>query len=230
MEELQETVTHPIYSKGLALLAEGKDAAAVPMFEQMVVVDDPEGIYVKLKESSIYKLGELYTKLSLAKKLRELLVNIRPFFSGIPKAKTAKIVRTLIDMVGNIPNSRTLQIALCKESIEWCNQEKRSFLRQRVESKLVSLMLEEKEFKNALSLVNELVREVKRIDDKLLLVEVHLVESKIHLALKNLPKSKAALTSARAASNAIYCPPGLQAEIDEQSGTLCAMEGDYKTS
>lgn len=67
---------------------------------------------------------------------------------------------------------------------------------------------------------SQLLQELKKMDDKALLVEVQLLESKTYHALSNLPKARAALTSARTTANAIYCPPKLQAALDMQSGTI----------
>jgi len=56
------------------------------------------------------------------------------------------------------------------------------------------------------------------------------VEAETHHALRNQPRSKAALTAARTNANAIYCPPLLQAQIDLMSGTIHGDEKDFKTA
>lgn len=62
------------------------------------------------------------------------------------------------------------------------------------------------------------------------MVEIQLLESRLYHALKNIARAKAALTAARTSANAIYCPPGLQTQLDHQSGILHAEENDYKTA
>ncbi len=139
-------------------------------------------------------------------------------------------MRNVIDQLGQVSGSTDLQVTLCEETIAWCREEKRSFLRIRVQLRLATLQLQQGRFNAALALINAIVKEVKRLDDKQLLVEIHLVESKIHLALRNVPKSRAALTAGRTAANSIYVGPELQSDIDLQAGTLHAEERDYRTA
>ena len=72
-----------------------------------------------------------------------------------------------------MPDSVELQLSVCKECVAWCLQEKRTFLRQRLETRLVRLQLQEKKYVDALKKIQELVLEVKKLDDKPLLVEIH---------------------------------------------------------
>lgn len=219
----------PEFKAAMELEAKAPEQA-IARYKQLIAAADADGSQQKTKEDSIYRLGELYAKLGRAKDLQQLVVDIRPFFQAIAKSKTAKIVRSLIDLVGRIPGTEQLQIDLCLNAIEWCTQEKRTFLRQRIQARLTSIYLTTAKFKEALALITPTLKEVKKVDDKLLLVEIFLIESRVHHSLQNIPKAKAALTSARSSANAIYCPPGLQAEIDLQAGILSAEEKDYKTA
>lgn len=54
----------------------------------------------------------------------------------------------------------------------------------------VTRQLETLKYKDALALIGNLLTELKRLDDKLVLTEVHLLESRVYRATGNLPKSK----------------------------------------
>ncbi|KAF2299155.1 hypothetical protein GH714_030826 [Hevea brasiliensis] len=94
---------------------------------------------LRIKEQAITNLSDLLRQENRAEELRSLLTQLRPFFALIPKAKTAKIVRGIIDAVAKIPGTSDLQISLCKEMVQWTRAEKRTFLRQRVEARLAAL-------------------------------------------------------------------------------------------
>jgi 26S proteasome regulatory subunit N6 len=191
---------------------------------------DLEDPTAKGREKAIYALGELFVSQKQGSSISALSTEVRPVLAELPKAKTAKIVRTLIDLLAKTPNSLGLQIDMCKDCIEWCKGEKRTFLRQRVETRLAGLYLQEVKYQEALELLTKLLVEVKKLDDKLLLVEIHLIECRTHYAVKNLPKAKAGLTASKTNANAIHCPPLLQADIDLWSGVIAAREKDFRTS
>ncbi|KAF7456179.1 PCI domain-containing protein [Cryptosporidium felis] len=185
---------------------------------------------VKIQEQAIYLLGGIYEKQGMASELKQLVGLIGPIIGELPKARVAKIIRTLMDKLSRIPNTEKLQEELCLECIEWCKEEKRTFLRHRITARLATVYLSSSQFVKGLEYLEELIKEVKKVDDKVLLVEIYLIESKLEYRIRNIPKSKAALTAARTNANSIHCPPLLQADIDLQSGIILADEGDYKTS
>jgi 26S proteasome regulatory subunit N6 len=185
---------------------------------------------VKSKETAIYLLSDRYRSEHNAGGIQLLMIELRGLFGVLPKAKTGKIVRHLIETLSKIPHAEDILIDMCRESIEWTIQEERTFLRLVLQTKLARALYSVKNFTEALELLSMLLSEAKKLDDKLLLVEIHLLESQIHHSLAHLPKSRASLTAARTAAHSIYCPPILAAELDLQSGILHAEEGDYKTS
>jgi 26S proteasome regulatory subunit N6 len=62
---------------------------------------------------------------------------------------------------------------------------------------------------------SSLIRELKKVDDKDLIVEVQLEESKACYHLASLAKARTALTSARTTANSMYIPPKMQVCVFE---------------
>ena len=190
------------------------------------------------------ELGCLLAQTGNGEQLASLIRSIRPFLSLVSKAKAAKLVRQLIDLLldmdppAEIPGqvnsscvSFEVKESLVRECISWAEEEKRVFLKQSLESRLVCLLYEAGKFVASLELAASLLRLLKKTDDKSFLVEVLLLESKSYHALSNLPRAKASLTSARTTANGIYIPPKTQASLDLQSGILYAAdEKDFKTA
>jgi 26S proteasome regulatory subunit N6 len=198
---------------------------------QEIEVAENDEEQIRLKEQGILQLGELYKKEKKAKELADLIKTTRPFLTLISKAKAAKLVRTLVDYFLDLEAGTGIEVQLCQECIDWAKLEKRTFLRQSLETRLIALYYDTEMYAEALVLGSQLLRELKKLDDKNLLVEVQLLESKTYHALSNLPKARAALTSARTTANAIYCAPKVQASLDLQSGILhAADERDFKTA
>ena len=137
-----------------------------------------------------------------------------------------------LDMETSVSSDRADHaVKLCKECVQWATEEKRIFLRQALEARLIGLYYDVANYQQALADGAKLLKELKKLDDKNLLVEVQLLESKTYHALSNLPKARAALTSARTTDNSIYVPPKVQGQLDLQSGILHASEEkDFKTA
>ncbi|KAF9476159.1 PCI-domain-containing protein [Pholiota conissans] len=219
--------------------AESNSAEAESIYKQILATasgssstprDGDQAQDLRDQEIALVKLGELYRDTKNARGLADVITQSRSFMSSTAKAKTAKLIRTLLDYFNAIPNSQAVQMQTLTDNIAWAKSEKRIFLKHSLETRLAGIQLETRQYKAALALIETLLTELKRLDDKMILTEVHLLESRVYRGIGNLAKAKASLTSSRTAANSIYCPPSLQASLDLQSGILHAEDKDYTTA
>ncbi|KAJ2927323.1 hypothetical protein H1R20_g9771, partial [Candolleomyces eurysporus] len=232
--------TSQLIEKADASLKAGNLKDAEKLYEQVLTTSSAGNAHttdtsiqqqhLRDQETALVKLGEIYRDQKNADALSSVINQSRAFMSSTAKAKTAKLIRTLLDFFTSIPDSYDVQKQTLTDNIAWAKAEKRIFLKHSLETRLVGLQLETHQYRPALALIDQLLTELKRLDDKMILTEVHLLESRVYRGIGNMAKAKAALTSSRTAANSIYCPPLLQAALDLQSGILHAEDKDYTTA
>ena len=99
-------------------------------------------------------------------------------------------MRALIENVSQIPDGTKTVIELCKENIAWAEAEKRTPLRLHLQNTLAEAYYKVAEYNEALNGIKALLREVKKSDDKLFLVSIFLLESRVQHALQHLPRAR----------------------------------------
>merc|ERR1719412_1120621 len=104
------------------------------------------------------------------------------------------------------------------------------YLLPALKSKLIRLYVERKNLTEAGEMLAPLIKEAKKLDDKALLVDIHLSASSYHLALNNIEKAQASLIACRASGSSTWIPHLLTAQIEQASGVLACLTGDYKTA
>lgn len=233
-ETFSQQLTKKLDQASHALDSE-QTGAAIKLLEEIIKekipsLDDLNDEAIRAKEQATYKLAVVFKEKGLVEELVNLTKDVLPLFVDFPKSKLAKITRTLFDLTMKIQGRNQELLSLCEHIIKWCEAENRSFLRMRIETNLAELNFKLDKYNDAIQILNKLTYELKKKEDKQLLVESQLVESKVYHALENLPKAKAALTSVKTVANSIYIVPQLQAEIDMMSGLIAADEKDYSTS
>ena len=62
-----------------------------------------------------------------------------------------------------------------------------------VAAKLTGSQIDGQEYRQALSMTESLLKELKQLDDKIILTEVYLLESRASHAIQNLPRAKVRL-------------------------------------
>ncbi|CRH04112.1 26S proteasome regulatory subunit RPN6, putative [Plasmodium relictum] len=185
---------------------------------------------MQINDKLIYLLCDYYINKKEIDNLINFTTSNENYFNVLPQAKTAKLIKNIVEKISKkIRNISTLYI-IFKKYMNWAYEKKRNFLRCRIEVKIIILYILKQKYKTALSLIERLLKEVKKVDDKTLLLELYIVETKIYMLLKNSTKMKASLTFAKNIANTINTAIYINSEIDLLSGILFIYEKDYKSA
>lgn len=76
-----------------------------------------------------------------------------------------------------------------------------------MQTKLAGIYYDMKKYNESLKIVNMVLFEARKLEDMSLMVDIHLVETKNYIALENVAKGKAALTSVKTASTTVNIHP-----------------------
>ncbi|AFZ81605.1 proteosome subunit, putative [Theileria equi strain WA] len=159
-----------------------------------------------------------------------VLVRNEDFFSILPQAKTAKMIRSILERLSQEVKDLNVLYKIFSIYRTWCDSKKRKFLGLRLELKIIIILILMRKFNAASNRLNLLQQEVKAIEDKPLLLDIYLVQAKFHLLLRNFIKMKVAISNAKNIATNINTPVYVTAEIDLLSGILYICEKDYKTA
>ena len=181
-------------------------------------------------EKILVALLDVYDIIGDQQKFAMLLTKLKDYFIVIPKARTAKLVRLVIQALRKVPQSQELQISLCREWIDWAIKEERTLLRQRLETELSEILLEQGRYTETLEIISRLTMELRKVDHKSQLIEVYLIESRTFRGLGDFSRAKASLTAARTNAAAVYTSPILQGQLDLESGIIFTEEKEYRTA
>ncbi|GMT18659.1 hypothetical protein PFISCL1PPCAC_9956, partial [Pristionchus fissidentatus] len=176
---------------------------------------------------------ECAADLAKEKRTADLLWTLTACRAVLPflgKAKASRMLRTLLDFCLQTEEMKDRKILLCNECIEWATSQKRTFLRRSLQARLIRLYNDNGSCTIALEMAGKLIKELKKMEDRDLLVEVVLEESKAAFALNNPNKARTSLVMAKTVSNTAFMTPILQAAIDLQSGILAAEDNDFRTA
>ncbi len=147
------------------------------------------------------------------------LVKLSKYFL-IPAGRLMSKIKNRRDLFDKI-------VSVCKDIITFCEQSNNISMKSKIQIRLAEIYLINRSLNQALDTIQKTMVDLRRYEDNLGLIEIQLIESKIHYLNKGIAKAKAALTSVKTLITKVYIEPRLQAEIDVHAGTIAAHEKDY---
>ena len=187
---------------------------------------DKQTKYYSIMRWTVNTLGSTYFEEGDMKSYFELIREIKE----IKNTNNTFLIKLTDKLIGKLKKKKELLQDLenlCNEIIQFCIDTNNISMKNRIQTRLAEIYFINNHYSNALELCNKIVFDLKRYEDNLGLIQLLLLESKIHYSTKGISKAKAALTSVKTLVTKVYIEPKLQANIDMHAGILAAHEKDF---
>lgn len=199
--------------------------------KQLLTQLSDESLKNSEREKIVKTLAKTYTTSKNFPKLETLLEKAKTMAPPDSKMYIAKILKIILDEVSlNDTEDKSIESQMAQKILKWSITEKKQFLINKIRLRFANILYNQSKFRKSLEECQKVLENAKEIDDKRLLVEGHLLESKLIYQKNNLPKAKAALTTCRASANMVYIQPLLIADIEFVAGIIHLAERDYQIS
>lgn len=84
--------------------------AGILALRNVIAIEGDGSDLIQVKEQAITALTTALADVHDAEGLKDLLQDLRPLYALMAKAKTARIVRTVIDALARVPDTAELQV------------------------------------------------------------------------------------------------------------------------
>jgi 26S proteasome regulatory subunit N6 len=210
----------------------GQDEVARQILDLSKKVEQEE--YDQSKQTKYYQIIR-WTINHLAEKYRENneLQNYFKLISEIKEIKNTNntfLVKLTDKLIAKLKKRKELLddvVKICEEITKFCDETNNISMKSKIQTRLAEVYYIHEHYAKALEICNKVIFDLKRYEDNLGLIQLLLLESKIHYVTNGISKSKAALTSVKTLVTKVYVEPKLQANIDMQAGILAAHEKDF---
>ena len=210
----------------------GQDEVARQILDLSKKVEQEE--YDQVKQTKYYQIIR-WTINHLSQKYRENneLQNYFKLISEIKEIKNTNntfLVKLTDKLIAKLKKRKELLdeiVKVCEEITKFCDETNNISMKSKIQTRLAEIYYIHEHYAKALEICNKVIFDLKRYEDNLGLIQLLLLESKIHYVTNGISKSKAALTSVKTLVTKVYVEPKLQANIDMQAGILAAHEKDF---
>ena len=210
----------------------GQDDVAKQILSLSKKVEQEE--YDQSRQSKYYQIIR-WTINHLADKYREAK-DLKSYFQLISEIKEIKntnntfLVKLTDKLIGKLKKRKDLLddiVKVCDEITKFCDETNNISMKSKIRTRLAEVYYIHEHYAKALEICNKVIFDLKRYEDNLGLIQLLLLESKIHYATNGISKAKATLTSVKTLVTKVYVEPKLQANIDMHAGILAAHEKDF---